>query len=101
MRKMFCMIAAATALAAAPARAQDNAVAPVANEAMPADANVTTDMNPVSTAPDMNALEPAPPPATMDVVDQSPAGGDGSRGFPWGLLGLVGLIGLLGRRRRD
>jgi MYXO-CTERM domain-containing protein len=100
MQKKFCLIAAAAALAATSASAQDNAVAPVTNEAMPVDANVTTDMNAVSTVPDMNALEPAPP-ATTDVVDQSPAAGDGSRGFPWGLLGLVGLIGLLGRRRRD
>ena len=100
MRKMLCLIAAAAALAAMPAAAQqDNADAPVANEAISADANVTTDMN--STVPDLNAVEPAPPPATLDGPAQAPVDDDEPRGFPWGLLGLVGLVGLLGRRRRD
>lgn len=101
MRKMICLMAAAAALAATPAAAQGNAVAPVTDEAMPADANVTTDMNAVSTVPDLNALEPTPPPATLDGPGQEPVDDDEPRGFPWGLLGLVGLVGLLGRRRRD
>ncbi len=99
MRNMICLMAAAAALAATPASAQGNAVAPVANEAISADANVTADMN--STVPDLNAVEPAPPPATLDGPAQAPADDDEPRGFPWGLLGLVGLVGLLGRRRRD
>ena len=97
MRNTLCLIAAAAALAATPAAAQENNVAPVTNETMTTDVNAVTDVN-ATTVPDMNAMEPVPVPAEPEVATRADAD-DESRGFPWGVIGLVGLIGLLGRRR--
>ena len=95
----------AAILAAAPAFAQENAVA---NETIVMSANeVMTNAAPAAPpSPTTAAVTPgnqaapvsetAPPSTdTGSVVVQK------DRNFPWGVLGLVGLIGLFGRRRRS
>lgn len=93
------LFAMATALAAAPAAAQNDTNAAVdANAAMtaaPADNGAAANM-------DMNALPPEP--AATDATATEPAvppPAPERRGFPWGVIGLVGLVGLMGRKRRD
>jgi hypothetical protein len=94
------VFALATALAAAPAVAQNDATnnvvdANAANTAMPVD-------NGTVAANDLNALPPEP--VTTETAAPAPAPAPvrrSSGGFPWGVVGLVGLVGLLGRRRRD
>lgn len=100
--KLF-LIAAAAALAAGPAVAQNNVadepVANATNEVVATDANVVTDANLVTTTTTVDtALEPAAP-TESELASTARDDDDDGRGFPWGLLGLVGLIGLLGRRR--
>ena len=95
------LLAVPAALASAPVAAQSNLDEPVnsaANQSVATDANLVTDTNVVMTAPAENAIEPAPAPTTTESAPAL-ATDEGSRGFPWGLLGILGLIGLLGRRR--
>jgi hypothetical protein len=101
MPNRYLLIAAAAALTALPANAQNNMTAANSdNAANMTVANGVTDANAVTTAAPANALEPAPPPAASDLSTRAAAKHNRERqGFPFGIIGLVGLIGLLGRRR--
>jgi MYXO-CTERM domain-containing protein len=95
--------AAAAALSATPAIAQNNAAdTNVANvtEVNTVEGNDMAAMNGMAVPPATNMdVGMAPPPEeTMPTPAPEPAR---EREFPWGIIGLVGLVGLLGRRRRD
>jgi MYXO-CTERM domain-containing protein len=95
--------AAAAALMATPAAAQNNAADVNADNVTvtnTVEANDMAVMNGMAVPPATNMdVGMAPPPEeTMPTPAPAPAR---ERGFPWGIIGLVGLVGLLGRRRRD
>ena len=95
--------AAAAALIATPAIAQNNAAdTNVANvtEVNTVEGNDMAAMNGMAVPPATNMdVGMAPPPEeAMPTPAPEPAR---ERGFPWGIIGLVGLVGLLGRRRSD
>jgi len=109
MRKAIPLTIAATLLIAAPAYAQDNAVA-ATNDTVaatpgavdPLDANATVATDPANAAAaDPLAAPVAADPAATDTAYAEPAttddDGDDDR-FPWGLLGLLGLAGLIPRK---
>ena len=95
--------AAAAALIATPAVAQNNADDVNAANVTEANTVATNDMaamNGMAVPPATNMdVGMAPPPEeTAPAPAPAPAH---ERGFPWGIIGLVGLVGLLGRRRSD
>jgi MYXO-CTERM domain-containing protein len=104
--RLIISLAIVALAAAAPASAQNEAVAPATGGEVNA-----VDSNLVAPAPADPATtpvtDPAPLPADTDLaaaetdIAADNDGDDHDRGFPWGLVGLVGLVGLLGRRRSD
>ena len=107
MRYSTPLMIAATMLLAAPAAAQDNAVA-AANDTAAADAAATdalaTDANLATDPANGMATDTLPPPATAEPVDMNygePVDDDDDDRFPWGLLGLLGLAGLIPRKPHE
>ena len=103
MRYSISLTIAAAVLLAAPASAQDNAVA-ATNDAVATDPATTdplatnaTDPANGMTADPMAAPLPAEPAAT-DMNYGEPVDDDDDGRFPWGLLGLLGLAGLIPRK---
>lgn len=98
------ILAAAIAVSAAPAAAQEANTAYTANTAAPApapetDANLDAAVPPADDTAMMTTEMPATDTMVTEDAAAMPTPRRRSQSMPWGLLGLLGLVGLLGRRR--
>jgi len=105
MRLSHSLILAGALFVAAPAVAQDNAVAPgntVATNGVDANiaANTAEPATPTTAAATPGEQNVALPPNVATPADTgSTMAVKTHHGFPWGVIGLLGLIGLMGVRK--